>query len=90
MPITARAEGDVRRLNREAVPVLQLAPGLGQPVHRDREVLPVELPGHLRVAEENQAEQREHLLKGGDELTVQAIHRLEALHHQALHHQALH
>src|SRR5450756_3230345 len=59
-----RASRDVRRLEREAVPVLDLAPRLGQAVHRHREVLPVEPLGYLRVAEEHQAEQRKYPFQG--------------------------
>jgi len=54
--------------------MLHLAPRLGQPVHRHREVVLVEPPGHLRVAEHHQPEQRQHVGEGGHELLVEPGH----------------
>ena len=57
----------------EPVAVLHDAPGFREPVHGHREVLPVELLRHLRVAEHHQAQQWQHRFKGRYQLLVQAV-----------------
>ena len=70
MPITAGR--DVGALELEAVADLDVAPGRRQPVHGHGEVLAVEALGHLRVAEQHQAQQGQDLDQGGDQLAVEA------------------
>ena len=71
------AGGDVGGLEREAVPVLDLTPRLGQPIHGYGEILAVEPPRYLRISEKHQAEQWEDLLQRRGELPVEARHRFE-------------
>ena len=67
------ADRDVERLELVSVPILNLAPRLLQSMRRDREVILVEVSGDLGITEKDEAEKREHLLEGRDELVVETV-----------------